>query len=297
MFDFRLQVFHTVAKRLNFTKAAAELYITQPAVTKHIHEIENHFKVRLFERNGTKIRLTGAGETLLQYTEQLFSVYRNLEFEMHNFTQKQKGTLRIGASTTVAQYILPPILAGFHQKFDHVQVVLTTSNTEQVEMALQKKEIDFGIIEGSSKSSALKYTTFLSDELVLVTRSNNPLIKKLSITIEELKKLPLLMREPGSGTLEVIVQALRGLGVSLSQLKIEMQLASSESMKLYLLNCNCFAFLSKHAITKELARNEYSVIEVKGLQLKRSFFYIQQHGQQSPLTDLFIRYAAHHNLK
>lgn len=83
MYDFRLGVFHTVAKRLNFTKAAEELYITQPAVTKHIHEIENHFKAKLFERNGTMIKLTTAGETLLQCTEQLFSVYSNLEFEMN----------------------------------------------------------------------------------------------------------------------------------------------------------------------------------------------------------------------
>ena len=141
MFDFRLKVFQTVASRLNFTKAAAELYITQPAVTKHIHELEHHFKVKLFERNGSRIKLTPAGEALLSLTEQLFSVYRNLEFEMNHFAQRHKGKLRLGASTTVAQYVLPPVLAAFHKKFSEVQITLITNNTEQVENALKNNEI------------------------------------------------------------------------------------------------------------------------------------------------------------
>jgi len=96
MFDFRLKVFQTVVHRLNFTKAAAELYITQPAVTKHIHELEHHFKVKLFERNGSRIKLTPAGESLRQQADQLFSFYQNLEFEMAGFSHDQKGKLRVG---------------------------------------------------------------------------------------------------------------------------------------------------------------------------------------------------------
>ena len=157
MFDFRFQVFQAVAKRLNFTKAAAELYITQPAVTKHIHELERQFKVKLFDRNGSGIKLTSAGETLLQHTEQLFSVYRNLEFEMNHLSQKHKGKLRLGASTTIAQYVLPPVLAAFHKKFSEIQITLITNNTEQIENALKNSEIDLGIIEGHSKNALIKY--------------------------------------------------------------------------------------------------------------------------------------------
>jgi LysR family transcriptional regulator, transcriptional activator of the cysJI operon len=138
MFDFRLQVFHTVAKRLNFTRAAEELYITQPAVTKHIREIESHFKVTLFERNGSKIKLTPAGEILLHHTDQIFGIYQKLEFELNSFSQQHTGNLKIGASTTVAQYILPPLLAAFHKKFKEVKIALTISNTEQIEKALQR---------------------------------------------------------------------------------------------------------------------------------------------------------------
>lgn len=297
MFDFRLQVFHRVAKRLNFTKAAEELYITQPAVTKHIHEIENHFKLKLFERNGTKIKLTPAGETLLVYTEELFTVYRNLEFEMNSFSQRHSGKLRIGASTTVAQYVLPPVLAAFHQKFTDIKVSLSINNTEQIEQALQNKTIDLAIIEGQSKNTLFKYTGFIKDELVLVANANHPLAKMQVIKPEELLKIPLLLREPGSGTLEVLAHALKPLGIKISQLQKEMQLGSTESMKLYLLHSNAMAFLSIHSILKELRNKDCCIIDVKGLSIERNFYFIQLHGQAEALPDLFMKFARHHNFR
>ena len=156
MFDFRLQVFHTVAKRMNFTRAAEELFITQPAVSRHIQELEQQFRTKLFERNGTRVKLTAAGDVLLQFTEQLFTVYRNMEFEMNSLAHKQSGELRIGASTTAAQYLLPPALAAFHKKYRNIHVTLGINNTEQVSKALLNKEIDLGIIEGQSKKAGIK---------------------------------------------------------------------------------------------------------------------------------------------
>jgi len=296
MFDFRLKVFQTVAHRLNFTKAAAELYITQPAVTKHIHELEHHFKVKLFERNGSRIKLTPAGETLLALTEQLFSVYRNLEFEMNHFAQKHKGKLRLGASTTVAQYVLPPVLAAFHKKFSDVQVTLITNNTEQIENALKNNEIDLGIIEGRSKNTSIRYSEFRKDEIVLVSSNKNS-FKKEIIQPSELKNIPLLLREPGSGTLEVISHALKLVGIKMRDLKIEMQLASTESMKSYLPHSDCMAFLSIHSILNELKRNELHIIDVKGMDIERYFYFIQLHGQTDSLPDLFMKFASHHNFR
>jgi DNA-binding transcriptional LysR family regulator len=297
MFDFRLQVFNTVAKRLNFTKAAEELFITQPAVTKHIQEIENHFKVKLFERNGTKIKLTPAGETLLHFTDQLFTVYRNMEFELNTFTQQHTGKLRIGASTTVAQYVLPPVLAAFHRKFKDIKVTLTINNTGQIEQALQNKDIELGIIEGQSKNNLFKYTEFVKDELALVANISHPLAKKGMIKPEELLKIPLLLREPGSGTLEVLAHALKPLGIKIAQLQNEMQLGSTESMKLYLLNSNAMAFLSVHSILKELQNKECCIIDVKGLNIERHFYFIKQHGQAEALPELFMKFARHYNFR
>ncbi len=297
MFDFRLQVFQTVARRLSFTKAAAELYISQPAVTKHIHELERYFKVKLFDRRGPGIQLTPAGETLFQYTEQLFAVYRNLEFEMNSLSKKHQGKLRLGASTTIAQYVLPPVLAAFHKKFPDIQIKLITGNTEQIENALKDHDIDLGIIEGRSKNTSTKYTEFIKDEIVLVSSVNNLFARKEIIQPKELKNIPLLMREPGSGTLEVIAHALKKAGLTLRDLKIEMQLAGTESMKTYLWHSNCMAFLSIHSILNELKKNEFRIIDIKGMNLERYFYFIQLHGQLETLPELFLKFARNHNFR
>ena len=297
MFDFRLKVFYTVAKRLNFTKAAAELYISQPAVTKHIHEIEKHFNIKLFERNGTKISLTAGGTSLLKHTEKLLTVYRELEFEMNGLTHQHGGTLRIGASTTIAQYIVPPMLAVFHKKFAGIKPELSINNTEQIEWALQHDQIDLGIIEGYSKNTLFKYTPFVKDELVLVVRAGHPLAKSQQINIDELLQVPLLLREPGSGTLEIIAQALKALGIKLSQLTVEMQLGSTEAMKLYLQNSDAAAFLSIHSIFNELQQNRFVVIDIDHLELERSLYFIQKHGDESMLPGLFIDFCTMNNLK
>ena len=297
MLDFRLQVFYTVAKRLNFTKASAEHYISQPAVTKHIKELEAQFKISLFERSGNKrILLTPAGEMLLQYAERLLEIYRELDYDMNLLVKQHSGVLRIGASTTVAQYIIPPILAQFHKKFKDIKVLLITGNTEEIELALLNKEIEFGIIEGISRNPQIRYEEYLNDELVLVSALNNPVIKKDVIKPEELPTYSLLLREPGSGTLDVIVHALKPHNLKLSDLQIEMQLGGTESIKSYLFHSNCLAFLSIHSILKELKNNECRIIDVKGLTIERPFNFIQHYGQPSSLTELFIRFARSYKL-
>ncbi len=296
MFDFRLKVFHTVARRLNFTKAAEELYITQPAVTKHIKEIEKHFKLKLFDRNGTKIKLTSAGEILLKYTEQLFDIYRNLEIDMNALNSMHSGDLRIGASTTVAQYVLPPILADFRKHFPDISARLKAGNTEDIENALLTNEIDLGIIEGQSQKPQISYTPFLKDEIVLVAKIGSPLAKD-NIGLQTLLDINLLMREQGSGTREVIEHALKSKGISLADLKVEMELTSTESIKGYLLNSDCMTFLSVYAILKELASNECCIVDVKNLNIERYFYLIQNHGEVNNLSKLFINFATRYNFR
>lgn len=295
MFDFRLQVFHTVAKRLSFTRAAEELHITQPAVTKHIRELELHYKTSLIERSGNrKVSLTPAGQTLLSYADQLWQTYKELEFDMNAVRNQHSGTLRIGASTTIAQYILPSVLAAFHHKFNDVKVVLTTGNSEQIEEALINKEIDLGIIEGRARQPQISYQKFADDELVLVSRTINVKLKKETLKLEELKNYPIVLREHGSGTLDFIVYELKQQGIRLSDLQVEMQLGSTESIKLYLLNSNCLAFLSVHAIVRELRSGECRIVDVKGLSITRAFNFIQLQGHPLPLAELFVRFASKH---
>ncbi|WP_286964864.1 LysR family transcriptional regulator [Flavobacterium sp. UBA4854] len=296
--DFRLKVFYTVALRLNFTKAATELYITQPAVSKHIHELEETYKTKLFERNGSKIALTPAGKILLKYTKSIFDIYREIDFEMSSFNKERQGLLRLGASTTISQYIISPVLASFHQKQKDIKVNLLNGNTEQIENALINKEIEIGIVEGQSKNQSIKYIPFLKDELVLVCSSKNPLVQQNEISITDLKSMKFITRERGSGTLEVIEFALKKANLKLTDLQIEMQLGSTESIKSYLLNSECFAFMSIHAVSKELKNKELIVLDVEQLAIERYFYIITLQGKSDSLSELFIQnLASHYNLK
>lgn len=296
--DFRLKVFYTVATRLSFTKASVALFITQPAVSKHIQELEESYKIKLFDRTGSKISLTAAGEKLLKYTKIIFEIYREIDFEMGALINEQRGILRIGASTTISQYIIPPILARFHQEMQGINFNLRNGNTEQIESALLNKEIEIGIVEGQSKNKGIKYIPFLKDELVLVCNNTNTLVNKDEITKHDLLELRFLLREQGSGTLEVIEHALKPLKIKMSELTVEMQLGSTESIKSYLMNSNCVAFISIHAIQNELKNNELVILDVDNLVMERFFYIISLQGKTDALSDLFIKnISRHYNLK
>lgn len=298
MSDFRLEVFYTVAKRLSFTKAAQALFITQPAVTKHINELELQYNNKLFERKGNSIILTVAGELLLKHAESLFAIYRNVDFDMNALVHKDHGLLHLGASTTISSYVIAPLLARFRQKFPSVNLHLINGNTERIERALLDKEIEFGIVEGKSKNQEIKYTEFLKDELVLVCGKDHPMARKKEISPESLQSNSFVMREQGSGTLEVIDHALKNIGIKIHDLQVEMQLTSTESIKSYLMHSNCLAFISIHALPKELQSGSLSIIEVTGLTIERNFYFVQLQGQPDGLSQVFLRHVMLlHNLK
>ncbi|MGL4585046.1 MAG: LysR family transcriptional regulator [Flavobacterium sp.] len=297
MFDFRLKVFYTVAKRGSFTKAAKELLISQPAVTKHVQEIESSYQTKLFVRDGMKIYLTEAGKLLYTYAEEIFSIYRNLEFDIHALNAKMDGSLRVGASTTISQYVLPPLLAEFKKKVNDLHLDVVSDNTTVVENLLLTKSIDVGLVEGYSKNPQIKYIDFIKDEIVLVCGSNNELAKKGSIKPQELKDLSFLLRETGSGTLDVVDSSLKEIGITISDLTNEMSFSSTESIKMYLMHSDSVAFLSVHAILKELKYNELTIIDIDGLDISRTLSLIQRQGQESALVELFIRFVQNYNLK
>jgi DNA-binding transcriptional LysR family regulator len=291
MLDFRLTVFYTVAKRLNFTKAAAELFVTQPAVTKHIQELESQFGTALFDRRGNQVSLTVAGSLLLRHAETIMATYRQLEFDMNALKGEPGGTLRLGASTTVAQYVIPPVLARFHEQSAEVSISLLNGNTQQIEQALLNNDIDLGLVEGRTHHSDIRYTSFVKDELVLVCRPDHPLASRDEITLDELRTIPILLRERGSGSLEVVEHALRGAGLRLTDLTIEMQLGSTESIKSYLSNSRCMAFVSLFAVQNELRVGTFNVLDIQGLTIRRDLYSIQLQGMSEGLADTFMRFA------
>jgi DNA-binding transcriptional LysR family regulator len=298
IFDFRLKVFYTVAQRLSFTKAAAELFITQPAVTKHIKELEQQLSVQLFRRNGNSIVLTTAGEVLTQYAEKIFHTYTELETELAQLNNLEAGTVHIGASTTVAQTILPKILALFKKTYPAVTFTFTQANTDVITQLVLAEKIDIAIVEGAAHYPQIAYAPFVKDEIILVTRANNQLSKKAEITPKQLLTIPLILREAGSGTLDVIFNALSNVGINPKDLNIEIQLESSIAIKQYLLYSETATFLSIQSVISELKYNELSIIEIKGLEIFRTFQFIQLHGKNAKLIDLFKRFClSGYNLK
>jgi DNA-binding transcriptional LysR family regulator len=163
--DFRLKVFRSVAKNLSFTKASQELFVSQPAITKHIQELEAAYQTRLFDRQGSRISLTESGNLLLEHCERILEDYKRLEYEMHLLHNEYTGGLKLGASTTIAQYVLPPLLASFIGKFPQVSLSLLNGNSREIEAALQEHRIDLGFVEGVFRLPNIRYTTFLEDDL------------------------------------------------------------------------------------------------------------------------------------
>ena len=263
MSDFRLKVFRSVAKNLSFTKASQELFVSQPAITKHIQELESTYQTRLFDRQGSKISLTEAGKLLLEHCDRILEDYKRLEYEMHLLNNEYMGELRLGASTTIAQYVLPPLLASFIKKFPQVNLSLMNGNSREVEVALQEHRIDLGLVEGVFRLPNLKYTTFLEDELVAVVRTKSKLSIADEIAPKELLNIPLVLRERGSGTLDVIERALLQHNIKLSSLHVLMYLGSTESIKLFLENTDCMGIISIRSICKELAAGTFRVVEIR----------------------------------
>ena len=297
IFDFRLKVFYTVAQKLSFTKAANELFISQPAVTKHINELEQQLGAALFRRHGNSISLTPAGQVVLKHAQKIFQIYATLENELAQLTNTSGGNLQVGASTTLAQYVLPKILAQFKTAHPGVHLTFVTGNSEQVEQQLIQEKIDIAVVEGISHHPQIMYEPFVKDEIVLVTRSNSKLAKKTEIKPEQLLTLPLILREHGSGTLDVIYKALSSAHIHPKDLHIELQLDSTESIKQYLLYSDCAAFLSIHAVEEELRHNKLSIIDIRGIDISRTFQFITLHGQTSRLTSVFKRFcSSHYNL-
>ncbi|WP_316831483.1 LysR family transcriptional regulator [Pedobacter aquatilis] len=289
MFDFRLKVFYVVARRLNFTKAAEELFISQPAVSKHIREIEAHYHTRLFERNGTKIKLSIAGTVLLESVAKLMDVHGKMDADMASLTNKLVGSLRIGASNTISSYVLPKYLAAFKQNFPEVEINLISGNTETIENLLLENKIDVGLVEGQSKRQHIVYQPWCKDELVLCTANGKLRNRELALSVAELKTIPMVLREPGSGSLEVIDAALKHVNINPGDLQREITLESTEAIKSYLLESESHAFLSVHAILKELKCGDLKIVDVDGLDIRRFFYFITHKTETNNLIKAFLK--------
>ncbi|GAA4012388.1 LysR family transcriptional regulator [Hymenobacter fastidiosus] len=290
--DFRLRVFQSVARHLSFTKAAQELFVTQPAVTKHIRELERLYGQRLFERRGNRVSLTTAGRLLLTHADAVETLHQQLTDQLHTLHDETAGRLRLGASTTLAQYVIPAILPAFQQRYPHVELTLLNANSEQIAEALLHGHIDLGFVEGQVKNRDLHYELLLHDELLAVRKATPAGPSAGSLTLAEVLRQPLVLRERGSGTLEVLEFALRAHQIKISELRVAFYLDNTEAIKAYLEAApDCIGFVSKRALAKEVAAGELEVLPIPELHLPRRFEAVWVQGQ--PLSAQAQRFLAH----
>ena len=301
MLSINHKVFLEVAQHLSFTKASEALFISQPAVSRHIQNLEEHYKCRLIERNGRIISLTKAGTILYKHLLNAQSLAKQIEFDLSSLNEQShlEGTLKLGASTTVALYIIPPVLSAFRKQNEGVSISLLNRNSENVLKALLANEIDLGIIEGKEKMSKVSSQLFLNDEVVPVCSAGSYLAKKLHYKVKELKNIPVALRELGSGTLAALKQALKNKGIDLTDLKISLRLGGTEALKNFILADDSLGFLPSKSVVKELKNGELVRLFFDDLTIVRNFYFIQRFGDEnSGMNNAFIRFAKrHYNIK
>jgi LysR family transcriptional regulator, transcriptional activator of the cysJI operon len=279
--NFRLIVFRRVAEQLSFRKAAEELYLTQPAVSLQIKALEEDLGVQLFDRTGTHIKLTAAGQVLLRYAEQVSSLLDQAEQDIAFLSGDHAGCLALGASTTIAQYVLPRLLGEFRNEYPRVHVTLISGNTEHIVEAVETQKIALGFIEGPARSRGAKTESFLKDELVLIAATAHEFAERASISCTDLSAAPLLMRERGSGTRRVVELALERQGVKRNSLCITMELDSTEAIKSAVEAGLGIGFVSRWAIAKDLRLdNGFKIVEVEGLSIQRDFLLAYTAGPE-----------------
>lgn len=308
MSDFRLRVFQAVGQHLSLTRAAQALFISQPAVTRHVRELEKHYGQRLLARRGNRISLTDAGRLLLAHAEAVAAAEEQLADQLQALREPTEaaGRLRLGASTTICQYVLPGLLPAFQARYPLVQLTLLNANSERIAEALLRGELDLGFVEGRSRSRDLHHELLLPDELVAVRRAParppGPALAVAAVVaaatpatalapaaatgpaaplpLAEALAHPLVLRERGSGTLEVLEFALRERGVQLSALRVAFYFDNTEAIKAYLEAApEALGFVSRRALGRELAASRLEIVPIEGLHLPRQFEAVWVQGQ------------------
>lgn len=268
--NFRIRVFRSVAHHLNFSRAAEELLLTQPAVTQQIKALEEEMGVPLFDRGGGRISLTPGGTALLPFADQMKSLSEQAVAAVAGAYGQHAGELSIGASQTISQYLLPTMIAKFLKSFPQVAVAARSGNSDAILEALMSREIQLALIEGPEQRKDLHIESFMEDHMVLVVPAGHEWADH-EVQVADLCQYPLLMREFGSGSRRVVEQALAAAGFKAKDLCIRMELDSNEGLVSAVEAGLGVAFVSRWAVRNQLALETLKLARIRGLKLSRMF--------------------------
>ena len=291
MADRRLQVFYTVAKQLSFTRAAEQLFMTQPAVTFQVKQLEEHFNARLFERSHGRIALTPAGRLVLEYAERILALSEEMDTRVADLTGATAGPLLLGASTTIAEFILPQILGEFKALHPEVQAHMSVANSETIVNRVADQTIDVGLIESPSYLPSLENQVCCEDELVVICAPDHALAKHEAVRAQDIAAVPIVRREPGSGTREFSDNYFRQCGVAPDDLNLFMELGSPEAMKGVVETGIAIAIVSRATIAKELKLGTLAAIPLEPRLIRTLSLVHPKEKFRSRLLTTFVDFA------
>lgn len=285
----KLHIFKIVAEQLSFTKASELLFISQPAVSKSIKNLEETYNSNFFIRRRNTIELTSDGKAFLIYVNRILKLYDEMEDQFLNLEATLPEEIQFGVSTTAANYILPKILATFKNQYSRVSFDIKSGNSEEIESLILNERLHFGITEGKNTNRQLHFKKFVKDEIVLVTRVKNTALKNSTIDKVVFQNLPIVERELGSGTRDMIYKTLKENNID--KLNSTLHLNSTEAIKNYLYHSDSYALLSIHSVSEDLMTNKLKVIDIKDVCIERWFYFVSRAGYQSKIMLYFENYA------
>ena len=274
MEDHKLRVFCAVAETKSFSKASELIHLTQPAVSLQVQAMEELYETRLFDRSGNAINLTPAGEILYKRAKEILALYAEAQKNISEITGAIKGSLSIGASSTIGNYLLPQIISAFKKKVPQVNISLVVSNTKTITEKLNAGEIDIALVEGDVSKQRFTVETLLSDELVVIMSPAHPWAERRNIPGIEMTKEPLIMREEGSGTRQIILKHLEDHGIKLDNLKITLVLGSTEAIKSAVEEGMGVSILSAWAVRQAIKHGTLKATTFKDVKFHRNFSII-----------------------
>ena len=289
--DRRIQVFHAVAKHLSFTKAADALCMTQPAVTFQIRQLEEHFDTRLFDRGQGHVTLTAAGAVAFDYAERILALSSELDGRLKAMSGRVAGPLLVGASTTIAEFLLPRVFGEFKSRFPAVVPRLVVCNSVAVQDRIAERSLDVGFIEGDSHQPSLVSVVCCDDELGVVCAPSHPLAKHTSVDCKSLIAHPYISREPGSGTRQVVDHYLQKAGVSPDSLQVVMEVSTPEALKGLVATGMGFTIMSGAAVIKEVRLGILVQISLAPRLIRHLSIVYPKERLHSRLVNGFVQFA------
>ena len=268
MITQRLQTLLKVAETKNYSKAAEELNLTQPAVSLHIKQLEQELNVKLFRRTNHSVELTKEGEIVVKYAIRLNNIYANLQQSLLD-NQLNINRLTIGLTPSAESSIMSRVLAKFSLEKENLHITIISDTIKNLYNKLKNFEIDVAFVDGKILDDHLNYILLDTDSLVLAVSNHNPLSKKKIISINELKKEKLILRSEESGTTELFETQLQGIGESIHNFEVMMQIDNIAMIKDLVRNNYGVSILAKSTCLRDIEKNHFKSVSIENLSMVR----------------------------